>query len=48
MGDRVRKGDHSAWRNERFPGLLVVTAINRDKDKLGSGDKDPVLEKCGA
>lgn len=44
MGNRVRKGNHRAWRNECLSGLLVVTAINRDKDKLGNGDKECIWE----
>lgn len=52
VGGRVRKGDLqylikiNIWRNESFPGLLVTTDINRDRNKLGNADKDGAFESC--
>lgn len=52
VGGRVRKGDLqylikiNIWRNESFPGLLIMTDINRDRNKLGNADKDGAFESC--
>lgn len=51
-GGSVRKGDSqhliniTIWRNESFPGLLVVTDINRERNKLGNANKDGAFESC--